>query len=126
MSHRNVMKVFCAKKNHPVGHVQADTDAGVYVIQYTAALSRSDGSTYPSDKEVEDPLLRDQVATATAYCKTCERPVMLNYGELLRKVDEGARHHHAPFADTIDKAWRKAGREPIYPPRRREPPSSNT
>jgi hypothetical protein len=121
---REVLKVLCPK-NNGVGHVVADGGAGVYIVKYVAALSHPDGSLFPSEKEVTDPLLRDEVGESTAYCRSCNRAVALDHNELLRKVDEGAKDHHAPFADSLDKQWRKAGREPMYPPdttRRKDDP----
>jgi hypothetical protein len=121
---REVLEVFCPKNNH-VGAVYADAEAGVYKIRYTAEVSHQDGSIFPSPKEAEAGLFRDVAGTATGYCRTCNRPVMLDYLVLLRKVDEGAKHHHAPFADSMDKQWRRARREPMYPPgttRRKDDP----
>lgn len=112
---REVLKVYCPR-NHKVGSVTADADAGVYVVNHFAALGGVEGPIYPSKNQVRSPLLRDEVAETTAYCKTCKEPVTLDLRVISRKVAAGARDHHAAYSNAIDKTWRQAGREPMYPP----------
>jgi hypothetical protein len=107
---RAAVKVFCPR-NHRVGTVLADAEG--YAVEYIGAV-RHPGVVFGSEHMVADRLDGDAVTELAGFCRPCNRPVTLDSGALLHAAQRGTPGHHVPFADSLDKRWADAGREPMY------------